>query len=202
MKRVGILVFDDVEVLDFAGPFEVFSITGGDAADREEGAYETTVVAVDELNVVARNGLKVEADVVFSNCPALDVLVVPGGWGTRAAMKNAPLLAWIAELSESLTYLTSVCTGSFVLAAAGLLDGRPATTHIDALDWLQQQFPQVKVKRDGHVVRDGNTFTAAGISAGIDMALTVVADDLGETTARQTARYMEYPFPESNHRRV
>jgi transcriptional regulator GlxA family with amidase domain len=203
-RTVGILVFPDVKVLDFCGPFEVFSAARLDEARRREepSPYEVELAAVATDNVVATGGLKVVPDHDLDGCPPLDVLVVPGGWGTRREMANAPLIAWIAERSSRVTTLASVCTGSLLLGKAGLLDGRRATTHWRVLDEMRMWFPAVSVVGEEYVVEDGDVFTSAGISAGIDMALRVVTRHHGEAVARATARHMEYPFPEDNRRRI
>src|SRR5437016_2774141 len=203
-KRVGIVVFPDVEVLDFCGPFEVFSVTRLDEARRREepSPFDVFLVAETDGVVKATGGLRVVPDHTLATCPPLDILVVPGGWGTRKEISNRRLLDWIAERARQVETLTSVCTGSMLLGHAGLLDGRRATTHWRALDWMRQSFPTVTVEERLHVVEDGAVITSAGISAGIDMALRVVARYFGEPVARATARHMEYPFPEDNRRRV
>jgi transcriptional regulator GlxA family with amidase domain len=203
-KRVGILIFPDVEVLDFCGPYEVFSVTRLDETRRREepSPFEVSLIAEGVDPVVATGGLRVIPDCTIDDCPPLDILVVPGGWGTRKEIRNARILGWIAERGGQVETLTSVCTGSMLLGQAGLLEGRRATTHWAALDWMRQSFPAVTVSDDMHVVEDGHIFTSAGISAGIDMALRVVARHYGEAIARETARRMEYRFPDDNTRRV
>jgi len=204
-KRVGILVFPQVEVLDFCGPFEVFSVTRLDeSARREESSpFEVLLVAEATEPITATGGLRVIPDVSLDACPPLDVLVVPGGWGTRSEIKNERLLAWIRARGTAVETLTSVCTGSMLLGQAGLLDGRRATTHWRALPWMRESFPAVAVEEKLHVVEDGNVLTSAGISAGIDMALRVVARYHGDEVARNTARNMEYRYlPEDNSRRI
>jgi transcriptional regulator GlxA family with amidase domain len=203
-KRVGILIFPDVEVLDFCGPFEVFSLTRLDEERRREESspFEIILVAEQESPIVATGSLRVIPNCTLTNCPPLDILVVPGGWGTRREIANKEMIAWIAERGSQVETLTSVCTGAMLLGQAGLLNGRHATTHWAALDWMHASFPSVTVEDSLHVVRDGNVFTSAGISAGIDMALHVVAHYYSETIARATARRMEYPFPNDNSRRV
>jgi transcriptional regulator GlxA family with amidase domain len=203
-KRIGILVFPDVEVLDFCGPFEVFSVTRLDEARRREepSPFEVLLVAAQQGTVVASGGLKVTPDCTLETCPRLDILVVPGGWGTRAALHDDRLLAWIAARGREVETLTSVCTGAMLLGRAGLLDGRRATTHWRSLDWMRESFPAVTVEEKLHVVEDGSVLTSAGISAGIDMALRVVSRYYGEAVGRATARNMEYPFPDDNRRRV
>src|SRR5262249_41416528 len=126
----------------------------------------------------------------------------PGGWGTRREIGNPVLRAWIAERGRQVETLTSVCTGAMLLGHTGLLDGRHATTHWRALAWMSESVPGVTVERALHRVEDGNVLTSAGISAGIDMSLRVVARYHGEAIARATARHMEYPYPEDNRRRI
>src|SRR6185369_3144579 len=203
-KRVGILVFPNVEVLDFCGPFEVFSIARLNEERRREepSPFEVVVVAEREGVVTATGGLKVVPDFTIDDCPPLDVLVVPGGWGTRAEMNNERLVAWIAERGRAVETLTSVCSGAMLLGRAGLLEDRRATTHWGWLDLMRETFPEVTVVTDEHVVTDGRVLTSAGVSAGIDLALLVVARYWGEAVARAAARRMEYPFPDDNRRRV
>jgi transcriptional regulator GlxA family with amidase domain len=202
-KRVGILVFDDVEVLDFCGPFEVFSVTrlNRDNAN-DESPFEVFIVAEKTEPVVTRGGMKVIPQHTLESCPPLDVLVVPGGIGTRVQLQNTRLVGWIGERARQVETLTSVCTGSLLLGQAGLLDGRRATTHFAALDLMRRLFPAIKVDDQQHVVEDGNVLTSAGISAGIEMALRVVERYHGEAIARDTARFMEYRYPTDNARRV
>ena len=141
-------------------------------------------------------------DVTFEHCPRLDILVVPGGWGTRREMNNQAMLSFVRSRASEVETLASVCTGALILGNAGLLDGLCATTHWRALQTLQELFPKVTVDSKSHVVKAGKVITSAGISAGIDMALLVVAQFYGEGVARATARHMEYPFPDSNKRRI
>ena len=203
-KRVNIVVFNDVEVLDFCGPFEVFSTTRLNEEQRREepSPFEVFIIAETRNTVTASGGLKVLPDFDVSDAPQADILVVPGGWGTRQEMDNPRLLKWISQAAQKAETVTSVCTGSLLLGKAGLLEGKRATTHWRSLDWMQELFPSTRVEKQRHFVRDGNLFTSAGISAGIDMALMVVSTHFGETVARSTARHMEYPYPESDLRRI
>jgi transcriptional regulator GlxA family with amidase domain len=203
-KTVGILIFDQVEVLDFCGPFEVFSVTRLDESRRmeEPSPFQVALVAERDQPVVTTGKMRVLPEYVLENCPALDILVVPGGLGTRREISNTKLLEWIKQRAKEGELLTSVCTGALLLAEAHLLDGLRATTHWAYLEPMRQRFSQVKVESRYHWVEDGNAITSAGISAGIDMALRVVARYFGETVARKTAERMEYPYPESNARRV
>ena len=202
--QVGILLFENVEVLDFCGPFEVFSVTRLNEEKRREEPSPFNVVLVAETRdpVVTTGGMKVLPDYDLDGCPPVDVLVVPGGWGTRKEMNNERLLGWIAGRSGQVETLTSVCTGALLLGKAGLLEGKRATTHWRSLDWMQDLFPKTTVEKRLHFVEDGSLFTSAGISAGIDMALKVVQRYFGEAVARATAKHMEYPFPDSDARRI
>jgi transcriptional regulator GlxA family with amidase domain len=202
--RVGILVFPDVEVLDFCGPFEVFSATRLDESRRREepSPFEVVLVALSMEQVKATGGLRVLPDHDLENCPQLDLLVVPGGWGTRGLLDDDRVIKWMRAQAQDAELVSSVCTGSFLLAQAGLLEGRRATTHWQSLDRMEQTFPTISVVRDQHVVDEGSILTSAGISAGIDLALRVVSKVHGEAIGRATARYMEYPYPEGNARRV
>lgn len=201
---VGILIFPKVEVLDFAGPYEVFSVTRLNEERRREEAplFEVKLIAENLEPIEAAGGLRVLPNYGLDNCPPLDVLVVPGGWGTRKEINNQRLIDWIAARGKEVETLSSVCTGSMLLGRAGLLEGLRATTHWRSLDWMRESFPATKVETAMHVVEDGRVFTSAGISAGIDMSLRVVARYYGESVARATARHMEYPFPDNNKRRV
>ncbi len=203
-KRVGIVLFENIEVLDFCGPFEVFSATRLNEERRREEPSPFEVLLVAEKNgpVVATGSMKVIPDKTFESCPKLDILVVPGGWGTRKEINNPSMLNWLRIRASEVETLTSVCTGSMLLGFAGLLEGHHATTHWRPLDWMRESFPSVMVEYDKHVVEDWRILTSAGISAGIDMALKVVERYYGEDIARGTAKHMEYPYPENNTRRI
>lgn len=200
----GILVFPDVEVLDFCGPFEVFSVTRLNGANRREepSPFDVMLVAESDAPIRATGGMRVFPDRTFETCLPLDLLVVPGGWGTRAEADNPQLIEWIVKQAAAAKLVMSVCTGSFLLAKAGLLAGKRATTHWMSLDRLRATFPEVAVEDRLHWVDEGNVLTAAGIAAGIDLSLKVVARFCGEPVARTTAKYMEYRYPESDERRI
>ena len=194
-QTVGILIFDDVEVLDFCGPFEVFATTqtpGPDAPNEAVYPFHVITIAERAATVRCRGGLLVQPQHTIDDHPPLDILVVPGGWGTRREVQNERLLDWIAAQDRQTALTTSVCTGAFLLAARGLLDGREATTHWASIDRLRQTHPAVQVRDDRRWVDTGRIITSAGVSAGIDMALHVVARLLGADVARDTARRMEY----------
>jgi transcriptional regulator GlxA family with amidase domain len=203
-KRIGIVLFHDVEVLDFCGPFEVFAATRLDETRRREepSPFEIVLVAENPGPITTSGGIIVLPTCTFKDCPPLDILLVPGGWGTRKELHNQVLLAWLRARAAQVELLTAVCTGSMLLGAAGLLNGLHATTHWRSLDWMRDSFPAVTVEYDKPVVRDGRVLTSAGIAAGIDMALKIVESYCGEAVARATAKHMEYPFPDSNARRI
>ncbi len=195
--NVGILLFEDVEVLDFAGPFEVFSRTRTEPGiesrrSNDTAPFEVFTVAREPGPLAATGGLRVTPDYTFSGAPDIDVLVVPGGFGTRALLEDGATLDWIREVAKPAKLVTSVCTGALLLAKADLLRGRRATTHWGALDLLASIDPTLTVERGQRVVEDG-IVTSAGVSAGIDMALAVVERFCGKDVADETARYIEYP---------
>jgi transcriptional regulator GlxA family with amidase domain len=202
-KLVGMVIFPEVEVLDFCGPYEVFTATrlNEDRRREEPSPFQVGLVAESEEVVTASGGMRVIPDFTFTTCPPLDVLVVPGGWGTRRQIENKVLIDWIAQRGSQVETLAGVCTGAMLLGRAGLLDGHRATTHWRSLTWMRQSFPTVTVVEDLHVVEDGHILTSAGIAAGIDLALRVVGRYHGEAIARATARHMEYRFSEDNSRR-
>ena len=191
-KNVAILIFDDVELLDFAGPFEVFSLTD-ELCNHEP--FHTFTVAESPGSVRARNGLKVVPDFTLENCPPPHVLVVPGGSGTRPLLKKPALLEWIQTKARTAELVMSVCTGALVLAKAGLLDGLRITTHHTALDLLRELAPTANVDPSQRFHDNGKIITAAGISAGLDSSLHVVARLLDPAAADATARQMEYEAP-------
>ena len=202
--KTGILVYPEVEVLDFCGPFEVFSVTRLDESKRREepSPFEVLLVAEAAGPVRAAGGLRAIPDHTFETCPPLDLLVVPGGWGSRHEIDNPRLVDWVRRQACGAKLVTSVCTGSFLLGKAGVLAGRRATTHWMSLDRMRATFPDIVVEDSLHWVEDGNVLTSAGISAGIDLALAVVAKLHGAAVGRATAKHMEYPFPESAKRRI
>jgi transcriptional regulator GlxA family with amidase domain len=194
--NVGILLYDDVEVLDFAGPFEVFSRTrltpGAESRRSEDSApFQVFTVAKTKQNIRAVGNLIVEPHYSFSDAPRIDIVVIPGGWGSRKAMQDPEILGWTQRAARTARYTSSVCTGALVLARAGLLAGRRATTHWAAYDLLNSLGEGVKVIRDVRVVQDG-IFSSAGVSAGIDMAFTLVEEICGPSVADETAHYIEY----------
>jgi transcriptional regulator GlxA family with amidase domain len=184
------VIFDDVEVLDFCGPFEVFSV-----ANRftEPPAFQIVTVAEKPGAISTRGGMSVNPSQPLSECSNAELLLIPGGYGTRREIHNQTLIHWIAERSRHAELVMSVCTGSLLLAKAGLLDDLEATTHHGSIELLCQMAPKTKVHADRRYVDNGRIICSAGIAAGIDMSLHVVNRLLGEEVARKTARQMEYP---------
>lgn len=191
-RNVAILIFDEVEVLDFCGPFEVFGVTG--VRDQGEQPFHVYTVAEKAGPVLARNGLSVNPGFAFANCPPPDILLVPGGRGTRQEIHNESLVNWVKAQAGRVELLLSVCTGALILAQAGLLDGLSATTHFLAFDELRALAPNTMLCPDERYVDNGKIVLSAGVSAGIDMALYVVGRLLGEEQANETARYIQYDY--------
>jgi transcriptional regulator GlxA family with amidase domain len=188
-RNVAIVLFDEVEVLDFAGPFEVFSVCG---RERGEQPFNVYTVAEAARPVLARGGLSVNPHFTLADCPPPDIVLTPGGYGTRAQMRNPALLGWLKEVHARAELTLSVCTGALVLGSAGLLDGLKATTYHTAFDLLRGAAPAAEVIAGARWIDNGQVITSAGVSAGIDMALHVVERLLGKAAADETAAYMEY----------
>jgi transcriptional regulator GlxA family with amidase domain len=193
-RHVGVLVFDEAEVLDVAGPFEVFSIAG-----RRSGLQPFTVslIGIGRGTVAMRNGFMVEPKYSIHTVPHIDVLLIPGGYGTRRELDNHALLGWIRSRAAEAELLLSVCTGSLLLAKAGLLDGLAATTHHGALSLLRELAPSTRVDGRVRFIDNGKVITAAGVSAGVDMSLHVVERLLGEELAVEAAHYMEWHWDQN-----
>lgn len=187
--NVALLLFDDVEVLDFAGPFEVFAVTD---ELRESAAFHVFTVAEGGATVRARHGLKVVPHFTLENCPPAQLLVIPGGYGTRALLQRPALLEWLRRRVRAAEITLSVCTGALLLGKLGVLDGLRVTTHHECLGLLREIAPQAEVVGDARFLDQGRIVTAAGISAGIDASLHLVGRLLGPDAAAATARYMEY----------
>ena len=190
-RTLGILIFDEVEVLDFCGPFEVFSVA---RRFTETPAFKVLTVAEKSGPILTRGGLSVNPHHRLADCPALDLLLVPGGQGTRKEMNNTVLIDWIVQAAKEAELVLSVCTGALLLAKAGFLDGLEATTHHGAIDLLRQTAPKTMVHADRRFVDNGRVICSAGIAAGIDMSLHVVGRLLGQEVAEKTAKQMEYPW--------
>ena len=190
-RTIGIVLFPDAEELDWAGPYEVFGM-----ATKSVPGSKVLTVAERAEPVTGFNGLRVLPDHTFADAPELDVVVVPGGMGTRKEVDNAAMTGWLAKIAPRCAWITSVCTGALLLHGAGLLRGRRITTHWAFLEPMRTRAPECTVLEKIRYVRDGNVVTAAGVSAGIDMSLWVVGQLWGAEHARKTQRLMEYdPAP-------
>ena len=191
--RIAVALFDGAEELDWAGPWEVLAAW---AHGWPDDGVEVFTLARHEGAVTCAKGLRVLPDHTPQTAPAFDVLVYPGGAGTRRELADEDVLAWLRDLRAAGTLMTSVCTGSLVFAAAGLLDGRPATTWWGALDTLAGLGTEIEIRGDDRFVDSGEVITAAGVSAGIDMALHLVVRLHSEERAREVRRYIQYdPAP-------
>ncbi|MCW2502496.1 MAG: ThiJ/PfpI domain protein [Actinomycetia bacterium] len=193
IRHIGIVLFDGVEELDAVGPWEVLAFW---AKNFPEDRVEVSCLSRDGRPVRCSKGLTVEAHHSFASAPRYDVLVHPGGRGTRPQLGDAEHLAWVRAQRAVVPLMTSVCTGSLVFAAAGLLRGRPATSHWGSLGQLAELDPSIDVRADERFVDDGDVITSAGVSAGIDMALYLVVRLAGADRARAVRRGIQYdPMP-------
>ncbi len=189
-RSIAIVLFEGAEELDFAGPWEVFTMLGA----IEDESVRAFTVSERGGEVRCAKGLRVTADYSFDDCPQADIVVIPGGQGTRREVENPTMVDFIKRLNRDAQVMTSVCTGSFVLAAAGLLEGKRATTHWASIHHLRK-YEGVQVVDVERYVDEGHVITASGVSAGIDMALYLVGREWSPTTARRVQKAMEY-FPE------
>ncbi len=185
MRTIGLLIFPDFQLLDAAGPIAAFEI----AARHAPGAYRILVLSQGGGPVVSSAGVTWQAE-AFAAAPALDTLIVSGGEGTRGPAICAETLDFVRRSARAARRTASVCSGAYVLAEAGLLDGRRATTHWARSQHFARRYPKVKLEPDRIFVRDGEVCTSAGITAGIDLALAMIAADLGEDIARATAQQL------------
>ena len=188
-RNIGILIFDNVEVLDFAGPFEVFSVTS------ELNNFEPfNVFTVGEMSAPIRavNGLSVNPTFDFNTCPSLDVLIIAGGSGTRKLMEKKNVLDWIHKVHQKSELTLSICSGARLLGVLGILDGKPYCTHHEVYEHMKEIVPTGKPRRKQRFINTGKIYTSGGISAGIDLAFHIVEKLLGKKVAKLTATYMEY----------
>jgi len=186
---VVMLLFDDVEVLDFAGPFEVFSVT---SEINDYSLYDVMTLSESGDIIRARNGLHVKPDKSIDECTSADILIIPGGFGVRALLNNEKVVSWVSHVAKHCKLVLSVCTGSFLLGKCGLLDNIGSTTHHENLKDLAEVAPATKVNSEKRFVDSGKIITSGGIAAGIDMSLYVVEKSHGKEVAERTANYMEY----------
>jgi transcriptional regulator GlxA family with amidase domain len=191
VTTIGIVLFEDVEELDAIGPWEVFT-----SAAMLRDDVKVVTLAQSPERVRCAKGLRIQPDHTLADAPALDVLLVPGGQGTRREVDNPVLIDWLRRVAPSCSWVTSVCTGALLLCEAGLCQGRRVTTHWGFIEQLRKRYPDTEVIERRRYVRDDRLVTAAGISAGIDMALWLVGQLWDVESARQTQRMMEYdPAP-------
>ncbi|SHI08929.1 DJ-1/PfpI family protein [Marivita hallyeonensis] len=188
MRRVGALVFPGFELLDLFGPLEMFGLL--------KDYFDLQLVAETSEPVASNQQVRANPDVTFKDADRFDVLFVPGGMGTRREVSNTALLDWIRTVSESAEYVLSVCTGSLLLAGAGVLDGRRATTNKAAFTKIADQYPKVDWVKQARWVEDGKFITSSGVSAGMDMALGAIALMHDRETAEKVAMWSEYDWHE------
>ncbi|MEM9106607.1 MAG: DJ-1/PfpI family protein [Pseudomonadota bacterium] len=186
MRHVGALIFPGFEPLDLYGPLEMFGLMSKD--------YKLTLVAEHEGPVKSNPYVESVANTSFDRSPEFDMILVPGGPGTRSEVNNSAIIDWIAKASERTEHTLSVCTGSALLARSGILDGVRATTNKAAFSWVAEQGPKVKWIKQARWVEDGKFFTSSGVSAGMDMALGAIAHMHGMERAEEIATFAEYSW--------
>jgi transcriptional regulator GlxA family with amidase domain len=187
--NVGILIFDEVEVLDFAGPFEVFSLAEEDG----NKIFNVKLIAEQSKMITARNGLKVLPDFTIEDQLNLDILIIPGGYGAEQIQINNPrIVQWIKQQFDKVQLLASVCTGALLLAKAGLLKNKKATTHWMDLERLEKEFEDIFVVHGAKFVDEGRIITSGGISAGLNMSFYIITKIVGKEVSTHTAKRMEY----------
>jgi transcriptional regulator GlxA family with amidase domain len=189
MTTIGIFLFPGVEELDFVGPWEV--LRAWERVWPDDGQH-VVLLAREEGVITCAMGMRVLPELTWATAPPLDVLVYPGGQGTVAQLGDEIIRGWVREVAGAGTLMTSVCTGALVFADSGLLDGRPATTHWASLDHLANLGTDIEIRPDDRFVDDGNVITSAGVSAGIDMALHLVARLATPDRAREVRRFIQY----------
>lgn len=192
-KNVAIVIYDGVEVLDFAGPLEVFAAAAGFGANAQERAFNVYTVSKTRAPIVSQGVLDVTPDYSIADSPKPDIIVLPGG-GTNRVIDDPEWLAWVGKSAESAEHVLTVCTGAFILGRLGMLDGLDATTWFRAVPGLAEQFPKARVQPGRRFIDNGKVVTTAGVSAGIDGSLHLVAKTLGRYVADRTAEYMEYAW--------
>lgn len=197
-RTIGLLLFDGAEELDFVGPWEVFTMCTQVAQiiGTPTQTHTTHLISQTGGTVTCAKGMRVEAEFSIETCPKLDIILIPGGQGTRVEVENKPLLEWIAKTAAGCEWVTSVCTGSMLLTAAGPARGKKVTTYWGFVEALRERNEASEVRDDVRYVRDGNVVTSSGVSAGIDMSLWLVGQLYGTEHARRTQKGMEYyPIP-------
>ncbi len=197
MKTIGIFIFNDAEELDFVGPYEVFTMinTVLDYQGKPD-AVKVILISEDGKDITGKKGMRVGAHAAMADIDKLDIICVPGGQGSRAQIKNEAVLSWIIKIAPTCEWVTSVCTGSFILAKAGLTKGKKISTYWGAFDEFEKLGLDGELIPHVRYVRDGNVVTSAGVSAGIDMALWLTGQMFTPTFARTVQRGMQYdPAP-------
>ncbi|MEO4052989.1 DJ-1/PfpI family protein [Solibacillus sp. CAU 1738] len=202
-RKVGIFLYDYVDILDFAGPAEVLALTVNNKAEQALTLYKKELLPTRPFEVFTltetgteiktHSGIKVKPDFSINNSPELDILIIPGGplRAVQSIAKNKKIIDWIIQY-KSIEYICSVCTGAYILGETGLLDGKRATTHHLALKVLQEKYPEIRVLSDNKVVHDGNIISSGGVSSGINMALYLVEQIMGKPTAERTGKTIEF----------
>ena len=185
-RKVGVVLFDAFELLDVFGPLEMLGLLPDE--------FSLHLVAETRGEVTSAQGPRSVVDAAFSDPERYDILLVPGGRGTRVEVENPTLVGWLRDQARTASFVTSVCTGSALLARSGVLDGRRATTNKAAWKWVCSQSQAVEWVAQARWVEDGNLFTSSGVSAGVDMTLALIARILGEARAREVARWTEYDW--------
>lgn len=189
MLNVGIFIFNDVELLDFAGPYEVFSV----ASEMHDYKYFSVFTISENGDMIKTvNGLKVQPDYSFDTHPNIDILLIPGGVGSRKLIKNARVLDWVKKNYLRTEVTCSVCSGALVLGKLGLLDNLISTTHHQVIDLLKEIAPLTNIDKGKRYIDNGKIMTSAGISAGIDLALHIVNKIYGIEAEQKTIEHMEY----------
>ena len=189
--NIGIYIYNDAEVLDFSGPFEVFSVASRFLDDTKK--FNVLLISEDKTTITARGGYEVNSNFTFKNHPPLDVLLVVGGVHTEE-LKKEKVLTWIKEQSLGVDFISSVCTGAFLLAQAKVITNEKVTTHWEDIDALKNEYPKLNVLRNVRWVDEGHIITSAGISAGIDMSLHLVSKIHGNDLAHKTAKQMQFDW--------
>ncbi len=202
-RKVGILLFDYVDILDFTGPAEVLSLTANNKVEQTLTLYKKNLLPTRPFQVFTltesgkeiktHSGIKVKPDYSIDKSPELDILIIPGGplRAVQSIAKNPKIIDWIVK-HKDIEYLCSVCTGAYILGGTGLLDEKKATTHHLALKKLQEKYPKIRVISDSKFVHDGNLLTSGGVSSGINMAIYLVKQIMGEKTAGRIAKTIEF----------
>lgn len=188
-RNVAILIFNNVEVLDFTGPYEVFNdvnrVTG-------ENYFQVFTISENGDQITARNGLKIIPDFSIENCPAPDILIIPGGQGRKIVMNDIIVTGWITEQYKKLELLLSVCTGAFIIGKTGLLKGLKATTHHESYTEFEETFRDTELVKNVKYIDNGKIITSGGIASGIDMSLYVIGKLLGKDIAQLVKTHLEY----------